>query len=162
MPPKLHGNPTCHRVAPISFQRQRCIIFESKGPVGYQNGYRKESSSATPIADDDLKPLQFFSWLCVHVCRAKLPRYDSNVDCLVQSQECYRLHHRAKLFSINKNPEAFAGLRGLSIQFQDHLTQRARSTAGLAVTAMLSGCRISLNYSMHQLYRHPDGEGIAP
>src|SRR5258706_4958958 len=36
----------------------------------------------------------------------QLPRYDSNVDCLVQSQECYQLHHGAKLFSINKKPQS--------------------------------------------------------
>ena len=41
--------------------------------------------------------------------KEKLPRHDSNVDYLIQSQACYQLHHRA--MHQTKNPEA-AGLRG--------------------------------------------------
>lgn len=42
----------------------------------------------------------------------QLPRYDSNVDCLVQSQECYQLHHRAKFFRINKKPRSLRRASG--------------------------------------------------
>src|SRR5207249_622342 len=81
-----------------------------------------------------------------------LPRYDSNVDFLVQSQACYRLHHRAQK---RKNPEA--GLRGLVIQFNvdpDLVTRRAEFPAVVAagpagITRTSSSC--SLGNSIGQL-----------
>ena len=64
----------------------------------------------------------------------QLPRHDSDVDFLIQSQACYQLHHGAKAFVLHhqtKNPEA-AGLRGLMFH-----TMKPTSSPGAQLLLLL-------------------------
>jgi hypothetical protein len=111
----------------------------------------------------------------------KLPRHDSNVDYLVQSQACYRLHHRARAVIGNGPGRNRTGIARVQVS---HLPvgPRARPTADVNARRRNRTCdptvawscdttspagRLSAHFILHSsfciLHLHPlPGAGIEP